>query len=158
METGIRTKSALIWVEFCEEQGLMQLVKTGTRKGNILDCIFSNSLYTRNINIEVNTQLTDHGTVIMDYIMTNTGGTSPFWTRINDYKLDSMDASQKAKLREKLWELLEKEKENVEAMSVEELQELIIKSYETAVMESANPRRNQGRKARPPKVVRNTIT
>ena len=159
IETGVRTMSALKWVEFCEEQGLLQLVKTGTRGEHILDCIFSNSPYTRKINIEVNTQLTDHGTVIMDYIMTNTGGnkaerTSPFWTKINDYKLDSMDDSQKAKLREKLWELLEGEKDNFEEMSVEELQELIINSYETAVSESASPRRNQNRKARPPKAVR----
>ena len=66
IETGVKTMSALKWVEFCEEQGLLQLVKTGTRGGNILDCIFSNSPYTRNINIEVNTQLTDHGRVIMD--------------------------------------------------------------------------------------------
>ena len=39
-------------------------------------------------------------------------------------------------------------------MSVEELQELIIKSYETAVSEYASPRRKQNRKGRPPKAVR----
>ena len=48
-KTGVRTLSALKWVEFCEEQGLLQLVRTGTRGENILDCIFSNSPFTREI-------------------------------------------------------------------------------------------------------------
>ena len=65
-----------------------------------------------------------------------------------------MDESQKAKLRERLWDLLEVEKDNIEEMNVEELQELIINSYKTAVLESASPRLNQDKKARPPKAVR----
>ena len=127
VEIGVRTISALKWVEFCEEQGLLQLVKTGTRGEHILDCIFSNSPYTRGIEVEVNMKSTYHGTVIMDYVMTNTGENkaqrvNTFCTRINDYKLDSMDESQKAKLRERLGELLEVEKDNIEGMNVEELQ------------------------------------
>ena len=49
---------------------------------------------------------------------------------------------------------LEVEKDDIEEMNVEELQWLIINSYETAVSESASPRLNQNRKARPPKAVR----
>ena len=68
-------------------------------------------------------ELTDHGTVIMDYVMTNTGENKAerenlFCTRINYYKLDSLDESQKAKLRERLGELLEAEKDNKEGMNV----------------------------------------
>ena len=69
-----------------------------------MDCIFSNSPFTRGIEVEVNTELTDHGTVMMDYIMTNTGENktervNPFCTRINEFNVDSMDETQKAKLR-----------------------------------------------------------
>ena len=65
-----------------------------------------------------------------------------------------MDESQKAKLRERLWDLLEVEKDNIEEMNVGELQWLIINSYETTVSESASSRLNHNRKARPPKAVR----
>ena len=42
-KTGVKTMSASKWMEFCEEQGMLQLVKESTRKEKILDLIFSNS-------------------------------------------------------------------------------------------------------------------
>ena len=44
--TGVKTMSAFKWMEFCEEQGMLQLVKESTRKEKILDLIFSNSSNT----------------------------------------------------------------------------------------------------------------
>ena len=137
------------------------MVRTGTREENILDYIFSYGPFTRETEVEVNMELTDHGTVMMDYVMTNTEGNkakriNPFLTRINDFNLDRMDETQKAKLRERLLELLEAERDNMEGMEVGELQDLIINSYEPAVSELASPRKrgDPNRKARPPKEVR----
>ena len=91
-------------------------------------------------------ELTDHGPFMVDYIMTNAGENKAerinlFITRINDFNLDRMDKTQKANLREQLLELLEAERDKIEGMEVGELQDLIINSYETAVSETASPRR-----------------
>ena len=95
-KTGIKTMSAFKWMEYCEEQGMLQLVKESTRKEKILDLIFSNSPNTRSIQVETNVGFSDHGTVIIDYVVAEPGNkgenqTSQFLTTILDYDLESMD-------------------------------------------------------------------
>ena len=114
-KTGVKTMSAFKWMEFCEEQGMLQLVKESTRKEKILDLIFSNSANTRGIQIETNVKFSDHGTVVMDYVVGDSDKgrtqTSQFTTTIPEYNLDIMDREQQQQLRDKLGELLEEKGE-----------------------------------------------
>ena len=103
-------------MELYEEQGLIQLVHTGTRVKNLLDCIFSNSPNPQKIEVEINKCLTDHSMVYMDYVVTNNeeekkGPTNLYLTKIPEYDLDQLDEAQNVKLRGKLLELIEVERE-----------------------------------------------
>ena len=102
-----QTREAVNWLEFTEEKGLMQLMRAGTRGEKILDCIFSNSPNPSRIDVEVNKGLTDHRTVLMEYIVASTdeqrkGPVNEFLTTINEYNLDQMEEAQKVKLRARL--------------------------------------------------------
>ena len=125
-KTGVKTMSAFKWMEFCEEQGMLQLVRESTRKEKILDLIFSNSPNTRSIQVETNVGFSDHGTVIMDYVVGDPGTngesqTNQFLTTIPDYNLERMDTEQQQQLREKLGELLEEKEDKIEEMNATEL-------------------------------------
>ena len=145
---GINPMSAFKWMEFCEEQGMLQLVKESTRKEKILDLIFSNSSNTRGIQIETNVKFSDHGTVIMDYVvgdsdMKGRTQTSQFTTTIPEYNLDKMDRDQQQQLKDKLGELLEEKGEKMEEMEATELQQTVIDCYEEAVKSTAELRKKK---------------
>ena len=139
---------------------MLQLVKESTRKEKILDLIFSNSSNTRGIQIETNVKFSDHGTVIMDYVVGDSDKgrtqTSQFTTTIPEYNLDKMDRDQQQQLKDKLGELLEEKGEKMEEMEATELQQTVIDCYEEAVKSTAELRKKKDptKKARPPLEVR----
>ena len=140
---------------------MLQLVKENTRKEKILDLIFSNSPNTRSIQVETNVKFSDHGTVIMDYVvgdsdMKGRTQTSQFLTTIPEYNLDKMDREQQQQLRDKLGELLEEKEEKMEEMEATELQQTVINCYEEAVKNTVELRKKKDptKKVRSPPEVR----
>ena len=82
-------------LEFIEEHYLNQLVKGVTRQDSTLDLVLTNSNSCRNTDIIDNVKLSDHNTIMINYVIVRSNKkerteTNHYTTNIQMYKLDKL--------------------------------------------------------------------
>merc|ERR1711895_264431 len=157
---GRELTQAIDLLEFIEDNGLTQWVTEETRKGNILDLVFTNSLSMRGTEtIKNSEEFSDHNTIISTFLTARKEdkGEPP----VNYHKSD-LPLYKIEELEEEDWDRINKILFNqswtgIAEMSAEELQELIVSRYVEAVDKVAEKKTTTKKRKKTPIYMRRFI-
>ena len=153
---GIKTKQAMLLLEFSENFSLTQRVTEYTRQNNTLDLCWTNSSCTRACYTIQNATLSDHNYVAINYAITLLDEETKeiknhFTTQIQNYNLEKLDEEGWKNLN---LSLAKQDWNGITNMTPTEIQDKIVKNLEQAVKETAELKKKAGSKTKIPYIVK----
>ena len=142
---------AVILLEFIEENCLLQWVQEETRKENILDLLFTNSMTIRGTEIIRNSsELSDHNTVVSTFVTAEKteAGDEPINYHKSDIQLYNLEEIDEEGWAEVNNILSNQSWVGIAEMKAESLQELIINRYVEAINKVADKKSRKTRRKR----------